>query len=135
MNARKSQPGLAPVVPIGVHELELLRRATYDYPYSPRGTHEVKIADALVAEGLLERSFEQVRQTDRGTEVAKPLSATRARLAVQEIRTAADEGDPELAAGIERRLHLRVLAELALSGERGDLARIALTSTSIAFRR
>ena len=150
MSARKkSQPGLAPITPIGANELELLRRAPYDHPYSVRGAHEVKLADALVAEGLLERdpsapSF--VRQTERGIEAARPLSSTRARLAVNEVRVAAfDEEDSEKATGLERALHARVLAEIASPPfpattidpwkHARELARIALTTASIEFRR
>lgn len=140
-----SQLELAPVEPIGADELILLRGAPYDMPRAISGSHEAKLADALVAAGLLERDSSAprfVRCTARGEEVARSLSLTRARLAVQEIRVAAEEGDPEAAASLEQRLHVRVLAETAAAGylaggpaRAASLARIALTTTSIRFRR
>lgn len=142
---KASQPGLAPIEAIGVNELELLRRAPYDRPYRIATSHESKIADALVAADLLERDPSapaMVRCTSRGESVREPLSLTRARLAVQEIRIAVEDGDPEAAASLERRLHDRVLTEIATeryteqAAERSaSLARIALTSAAIAFRR
>ncbi len=147
MSAAKKKRGsnvLASVEPIGADELDLLRRAPYDVPLLVRTTHEVKLAQKLVEAGLLARNPTAtalvVRCTERGEEVARPLSLTRARLAVQEVRVAVDEGDPEKAASLEQQLHVRVLTEVAnpdrlTLGVYKGLARIALTTTAINFRR
>lgn len=142
--AAKSQPGLAPDVlepirDIDPDSLALLRVAPYDRPTKTRSAYEVKIAQRLVADGFLERDPMErsvVRCTEAGARAALPISLTRARLHVQAVRVAVEDGDDERAASLERALHGRVLSEVVLGTPSArELARIAHTTTAIKFTR
>lgn len=115
-------------------EYRILEANPYEGPHvAVRGTREVKIAQALVERGLLERDPTVVdsmivRVTGRGEQVLIPLTRSMARRAVVRFAELRAE-DPEAAQSFERAITCRALL-LAAVGDEGakDVATIVLQS-------
>ena len=113
-------------------EWRILGNNPYDGPSAPVcGTREVKIAQALIDRGLLERdptaSAMVVRVTDRGEKAATPLSCALARRAIVRLTELRSE-DPEAAASFERALTASTLLLVATGDVPArDVAEIVLS--------
>lgn len=138
---KPAEPPLPSIPLLSADELEMLRLASYDHPMIARGTARVKIADRLVAAGLLERDPSAprlVRCTTAGERACALLTRRGAERVTERILDLADS-DPEEATALERALWQRVLAELALEEPPGrqlcEIAGVALRTAARDFPR
>lgn len=139
MKTRKRAAPALPLLPLlTVDELQLLRLADYNAPVRMRGSYHIKLASGLITRRLLERDptahFMVVRCTSDGERAREVLTAASTKRIVDEIcKLGAD--DPEAAASLEYALWRRVLVEQALGFIPPTVARAALLTTSLPFRR
>lgn len=133
------------IVELNADEMQLLTECLYEEPCHVSG-EEKRVAQKLIARGLLERNPStlrqhfQVRRTAAGDAAATPLSASRVKYERDRIEELWREGNNSPLRSAKRRAHslarerervlwMRILVEYALAGSRN--ANIALETYDI----